>query len=314
MYLQDDYLVYRDPNATPLRVIRGVGAPAEVSGLSSREICIYELDDGSRQLVWVDNSGTVRDVTNAFIDSISTSEQEGSLWVDSGNSGLSWVANGNGRQVIGDKNEAAGISGLSLSSKDQGVEVDFTADVKRFLPQEFRLFRSDANSLTLIDRGTIAGPPHIDGNVNDGDTYRYRVDSETTLLDGNVTTSTTITEDITYDDPGGAVQPPQDAPSNVDLTFGGIFNGPWPVEVSWTNSAQEDVFVDVDVRESLNDAWSPLLSSGETAGTTFYSSEPTRYPKSSFEFQVRARVRYQNSAGNGPWSDADIETNPGGIA
>jgi hypothetical protein len=313
MYLQDDYLVYRDPNATPLRVIRGVGAPPEVSGLQAGEICIYELSDGSRQLVWVDGGGTPRDVTNAFIDSITTSEPEASLWIDGASSALSWVAGGNGRQVLGDKNEAAGISGLTLTSENNGVKVDFTADVKRFLPQTFRLFRSDANSVQLVDRGPIAGPPYVDANVTDGDTYRYRVDSETTLLSGNVISATTQTKDITYDDPNQAIQPPQDAPANVSVDFGGLASGPWPVEVSWTNASSWDVEVDIDVRDGFSGSWQSLNAGLVTPPTSLYSTDPTRYTKSQLKTQIRGRVRHTNSAGDGPWAE-DIATNPGGIA
>jgi hypothetical protein len=303
MFLKNDYFVYEDPSSLEPRIIRG--SVSNISGYSNGELFIHEFGDGTRDLVWVDGSGTARRMPSAYVNSISASSQpDNSIWRDSGTNALAWKAGGQAYSILGDTNSVGNISGLTLSTTPQGVQVEFDTDIKRFLPQEFRLFRSDDGGLqTNNDLGLIADG-HVDDTVTDGGEYRYKVEETVTLLYGSTELSTTQTKSITWNDPGPG-SPATSAPTNISVDFGSALTGPYPVEVFWDNTASGyDTFIQIAKQDNYGDPWDPVISAAVEDGQgTSYNSETDSgqtFSASELGTRVKATLYYTHPDGNGP--------------
>lgn len=305
MYLQDDYFVYTHPDADKTIDMVIAGDDAGLSGYSTGEMFIHEFGDGTRDLVWIDGSGTARRMPTAYVNSISAPNQDdNTIWRDSSSNALAWKAGGQAYSILGDRNSVGNISGLTLSTTSQGVRVEFDTDIKRFLPQEFRLFRSDDNSLQPNNDLGLISSGHVDDTVEDNGTYRYKVEETVTLLDGSTELSTTQTKEHTWNDPGPAF-PPTSAPTNLSIDFGNSLTGPYPVEVFWDNTAEGyTTVIEVDKQDSLGGPWSSVLTSAVEAGQgSSYNSETDdgqTFSADRLGTRVRATLYYTHPDGDGP--------------
>jgi hypothetical protein len=300
MYLKDDYFVYKDPNDYRDRVIRG--GYAGISGYSAGELFMHELPDGTRDLVWVNGSGKTRRINPAYVDPYNASgHADNSIWVDANSSALAWKAGGTGYQCLGDLNDVGNIHNLTITNTEFGLKLDWDTQVKRFLPQQWRLYRSDDGGVVPNnDLGSI-GIGHIDDTVVDGGTYQYKVIERTTDISGEVQFSETQIVEATWDDPGPS-NPPTDAPTNVSISFGSAVTGPYPVEVFWDNTMSGyDTVIDIDQQDSFGGTWRSLHVGSKAAGQgSSYSTEPTTYSSSQLGYRVRAKVYYTHPDGDGP--------------
>jgi hypothetical protein len=300
MYLKNDYFVYQDPNDSRDRVI--AGSQVDLSGYSNGELFMHEFGDGTRDLVWIDGSGTARHISEFAVSPYDASgHADNSIWVDSSSSALAWKVGGTGYQCKGDINDVGNIHNLTLTNAENGIKVEWDTQVKRFLPQEWRLYRSDEGAVDPNnDLGSI-GNGHVDDTVVDGGTYTYKVVEETTDISGEVQISETGTAQATWSEPYPG-NPPTDAPTNVSISFGGTLEGPYPVEVFWDNTLSDyNTQIDIEQRDSFGGTWRYLDSGTVDAGQgSSFSTEPATYTSSELGYRVRATVYYTHPDGDGP--------------
>ncbi len=303
MYLQDDYFVYTHPDADKTIDMVIAGDDAGLSGYSTGELFIHEFGDGTRDLVWIDGSGTARRMPSVYVNSISAPNQDdNTIWRDSSSNALAWKAGGQAYSILGDRNSVGNVGGLQLSSVQQGVKVEFGTDEKRFLPQEFRLFRgkdpNPTNDLGIIGNG------HVDSDATDGETYYYKVRETTTLADGSTSTDVTEIKSITYEEPYPG-RPATSAPQNVSVGFGNAVSGPYPVIVTWDDTRDGyDVLVQIDQQDSFGAPWNTLFSSivpeSESPGYHSQNDDGKTFTDSELGYRVKVTLYYTHPDGAGP--------------
>jgi hypothetical protein len=293
MYLKDDFFVYEDPNDSRDRVIRG--SELDLSGYSNGELFMHEFGDGTRDLVWIDGSGTARHISEFAVSSYDASgHADNSIWVDGNTSALAWKVGGTGYQCKGDLNDAGNIHNLTLTEVETGIKIEWDTQFKDFLPQEFRLYRSDNGGVEVTDRGLI-GNGHVDNNVVDNGVYSYQVREETTTINGEVQYSTTQVKEQGWEDPG-PTNPPTEAPRNVSITRGGTVTDP-KVFVGWEDS-QTGYETNVTLYEKGYSGDYQLFGFGAVpANETSYSRA---YDQNNDGPYWKAEVYYTHPDGDGP--------------
>ena len=311
--IRNEYLIYYDANGNR-RAIKGnkqsINAPnAKMIGIKPIEDFSGNLDDAM----------------------VYTGEGETEYRAYAGEN--EFVENGTalprGQMAVSGERLYYGIQGDSENGRDKAIEGEFdfikqgagnlavdgrTDDVKLnwggqainvHLTGEYKIYRQSEYETVYSEIGSTAARNFEDTDVTDGITYNYYVKLELTTSYGQQKTDQTQTKSIDYQGGGGGggggSDPPGSSPTNVYLSSGSRVGS--VIEATWSTNGVNPVIARLE-RDEGGGNWGvwDTVSLGAGASRTDFggTDQPTGYT-------YRAKARFENDDGVGPWSDYSNE-------
>jgi hypothetical protein len=149
------------------------------------------IDSSSSDFIYTDASGNERRIPN--VSSTSNSGTDGEVWT--GGKYLRWRHNDTEYYSRGDYNGMNGTpSNLNAQSNNEAADLSWdTPEQKRYIGQEWIIYRRESGAVTWNQIGTTNTLGYIDSNATAGKTYDYYVEEEITRTNGITESAQTST-------------------------------------------------------------------------------------------------------------------------